>query len=436
MAKSSRARKRDTPSEEIVETAGSEPQAAAPPDRDAIRDLLGVPALPVPVRRPQVPVYLPPREGRSGEQRAALIGERGPQWGRRVLVAALLLGIAAPVLLWFHYRAGHATSINAAVRGHVAQIGTRISGRVAVVAVEEGDRVQAGQVLVQLEDRHLLAELEEARAEVTALQRAIQLERVTLDLEWLRIGRLQPEAAARIEAAAARAEAARAQAEAARRNHSLQQELQTRGDFVSSEELNRAASERRAADARLEEAEANAAVTARTAEQETGLAEDAIAIRRRKIAVLEADLLGAQARAARAEAELASASIRAPQRGAIVRRIVQPGGAIDAGQPVIAMWLGDSLWVEAWIDEEDLASVRRGGTATVTFNAFPGREFYGVVERVGIATDLELPDSVVPQPRSSRMRAAPVIGVRIRLDQPPPNLVPGLSAVVAIKKEG
>jgi hypothetical protein len=41
----------------------------------------------------------------------------------------------------------------------------------------------------------------------------------------------------------------------------------------------------------------------------------------------------------------------------------------------------------------------------------------------------------MPHPRFARMRAAPVIGVRIRLDEPPPNLVPGLSAMVAIKKE-
>jgi RND family efflux transporter MFP subunit len=273
-----------------------------------------------------------------------------------MLGATLLLTVAVFTLLWLQYRSGHATSTNAAVRGHVAEIGTRIGGRIASVAVDVGDRVETGQVLVQLEDRHLLAELEEARAKVAA---------------------------------------ARVQVEAARRTHAMQRELYEVGG-ASRAELNGADSERR---------------------------------------VREADVLAAQARVTRAETELESAAIRAPQSGAIVRRIVQPGGAVEAGQPVVAMWLGTDVWVEAWIDEEDLGLIRRGGPASVTFHAFPGQEFTGVVERVGLATDLELPDSVVPQPRFARMRTAPVVGVRIRLDAPPPHLLPGLSASVAIRKE-
>jgi multidrug resistance efflux pump len=200
---------------------------------------------------------------------------------------------------------------------------------------------------------------------------------------------------AELEEARAQVTGARAQAAAARRTHAMYNELHALG-AASRAELNRVDSERR---------------------------------------VREANLLAAQARVTRAETELASAAIRAPQSGAIVRRIVQPGGAIEAGQPVLAMSLGEDLWVEAWIDEGDLESIRPGGKATVTFHAFPGRDFTGVVERVGLATDLELPDSAMPQPRFARMRSAPVIGVRIRLDNPPPQLMPGLSAMVAIKKE-
>ena len=40
-------------------------------------------------------------------------------------------------------------------------------------------------------------------------------------------------------------------------------------------------------------------------------------------------------------------------------------------------------------------------------------EFTGVVETIGLATDLEIPDSEVPQPRYARMSAAPVVGVTL-----------------------
>lgn len=316
-----------------VTTVETHQPGTVPVRRDAISELLGSTA------DPRLVIAPPHRRPR-----------------RLAIVAGVVLVVAVAALLWIQYRTGHTTSNNAAVRANVAEIGTRIGGRVAAVTVDVGDRVEAGQVLVQLEDRHLVAELEEARAQVAA---------------------------------------ARERAAAARRTHALQRELQALGG-VSRAELHRADSERR---------------------------------------VREADLLAAQARVTRAEAELASSAIRAPQAGSIVRRIVQPGGALEAGQPVLAMWLGEDLWVEAWINEEDLESVRPGGKAAVTFHAFPGREFTGVVERVGLATDLELPDSAMPHPRFARMRAAPVIGVRIRLDNPPPHLVPGLSAIVAIKKE-
>jgi multidrug resistance efflux pump len=316
-----------------VTTVGTHQPGMVPVRRDAISELLGASA------DPRLVVAAP--------------GHSRRRWA---IAAAVVLILAVAGLLWVQYRTGHTTSNNAAVRANVSEIGTRIGGRVAAVTVDVGDRVEAGQVLVQLEDRHLVAELEEARAQVTG---------------------------------------ARERAAAARRTHALQRQLHGMGG-VSRAELERADSERR---------------------------------------VREADLLAAQARVTRAEAELASSAIRAPQAGSIVRRIVQPGGALEAGQPVLAMWLGDDLWVEAWIDEADLESVRLGGKAAVTFHAFPGRQFTGVVERVGLATDLEHPDSAMPHPRFARMRAAPVLGVRIRLDDPPPHLVPGLSAMVAIKKE-
>ena len=164
------------------------------------------------------------------------------------------------------------------------------------------------------------------------------------------------------------------------------------------------------------------------------LAGDALSIQERKVGVLESDLLRAKARLTRAQADLDGALIRAPENGAIVRRIVQPGGSVEAGQPIIVMRLGEDVWVEAWVDEDDIGSVALGGVATVTFHSLSGRKFTGVVDKIGLTTDLEVPDADVPKPRSSRMRSAPVVGVRIRLEEPPLELVPGLSAVVAIRK--
>jgi hypothetical protein len=78
--------------------------------------------------------------------------------------------------------------------------------------------------------------------------------------------------------------------------------------------------------------------------------------------------------------------------------------------------------------------VRAGDTATVSLRSLPDRELTGVVDKVGLATDFEMPASEVPQPRAERMSASPVVGIRVRLLDPPADLVPGLSAVVAIRR--
>lgn len=354
-------------------------------------------------------------------------------WLRWALFALVVSAVAVPMAHWFEYQSVHVTSKNAAVRGHLAEIGTRISGQVIRVNVDVGDRVRGGDVLAELQSQHLAADVQEARADVMGLRQSIEVERLQIELERREIAQRDDEADARVAAAEAQTDAARIDVENAKRAFELRESLYERDGAISSEDLRGAESETRSAQARLEEAQANAAA-AQSVRQKTLLAEAALDIRRQRIGVLEADLVRAEARLARAEANLDAALIRAPGDGAIVRRIIQPGGSIEVGQPVVSMLLGDDVWVEAWIDEEDIGHVRLGDRAMVTFHSFPGRKFAGMVDKIGLATDLEMPESEVPKPRFSRMRSAPVVGVRIRLDQPPRDLLPGLSAVVAIDK--
>lgn len=356
-------------------------------------------------------------------------------YARWAIAAAVVLAFVIPFSFWAQYQSNHVTSKNAAVRGHLAEIGSRLNGIVSGVEVDVGDRVVKGQVLATLEARHLMAEVQEARAEVAGLERSIEVERMQIDLSRREIGQEEVEATARVDVARAQVEAAQIAVEDANRAYVLREDLHSRDGAISSEDLRDADSDRRTAQARLEEAKANLAA-ARSEEKGVVLTEDNLAIRAQNIGVMQADLMRAEARLAGAEANLEGATIRAPEDGAIVRRIVQPGGSTEVGQPIVSMWLGDDVWVEAWVDEEDIGFVRVGNKATVTLHSFPGQEFTGVVDKIGLATDLEIPDSEVPQPRFSRMRGAPVVGVQIRLDDPPVDLLPGLSAVVAIEKKG
>src|SRR5262249_41343085 len=86
----------------------------------------------------------------------------------RILVIAAVtvgpLGIFAVGIPWGRYRLNNVVLSDAEVKGTVTKIGARIDGRIKSIEVEVGQPVTAGEVLLRMDDRHLLASLEGARA--------------------------------------------------------------------------------------------------------------------------------------------------------------------------------------------------------------------------------------------------------------------------------
>jgi multidrug resistance efflux pump/pimeloyl-ACP methyl ester carboxylesterase len=349
------------------------------------------------------------------------------------IVAAVLLAVLTPLAIWVNYRADHVVSRDAVVRSYIADVGARIDGVISAIEVDTGDRVQAGQVIARLEDRHLRARLTQASSRLDKARRELEVERLAIENERARLSGSLRETTAELAEARAGLVAAESRADEARRQAELQKDLAARG-LVPTERARSAENELRTAEARV--TEARAALAAAGAGQDLARVDsDGIAVRERRTAVLESEIASDEARLALAEANLEATVIRASDDGVVVRRIVQPGASIAVGQPVVALWVGEKIWVEAWLDEDDLADVAVGSVATITFKSYPDREFTGVVETLGVSTDVELPETAVPQRRRDRMRDAPVISVRIRLDEADANLFPGLSATVAIRKQ-
>lgn len=349
-----------------------------------------------------------------------------------MIACAVFVLVATPIGLWVHYQSDYVMSRNAMVRGQLAQIGARLAGVVTGIEAEEGERVTAGQILARLEDRHIRADAQQAQAELEGLKRELEVERTAIIHEGQRLQNQLLEATANLNAAAAGLEAARSRSKEARAAHETRRSLLGAG-FVSREAVR---------DAEAKSVTANALVKGAHAEREAASAAanrariDAagLAIREQRIGVLEAGVMRAEARLAAAQANLEATLIRAPADGAVVRRIVEPGGSVEIGSPILSFWIGKDVWVEAWLDEDDIGEVKIGSAARVTLQSFPGREFHGTVDKIGLTTDYEMPASEVPQPRAVRMRGAPVVGVGIRLENPPRELLPGLSAVVAIRR--
>jgi multidrug resistance efflux pump/predicted esterase len=376
-------------------------------------------------------------EGQEGDGQAA--GGFAKRWQQirsiavPLIALSALIGFLAPVGMWIHYRSTHVVARDAVVRGHIAEVGARLDGVVKSVEVDAGDSVSAGQIVARLEDRHFEAKLRQASSRLEKAGRELEVERLAIANERLRLAGLVVEGSAGLSAADAGVRANQSRSQDALRRYELQRSLAAEG-MVAEEMVRAAETELRTARALVaaSQAERNAA----SASHELALVEsDGLAVREKRVSVLESEISGFRAELSVAEANLEGTIIRAPDDGAVVRRIVEAGGSAVVGQPIISLWVGERIWVEAWIDEDNLGDLEVGSEATVSFKSYPDREFTGVIESMGVSTDIELPDSEVLQPRSERMRDDPVISVRIRLDETDAELFPGLSAVVGIRKK-
>lgn len=80
--------------------------------------------------------------------------------------------------------------------------------------------------------------------------------------------------------------------------------------------------------------------------------------------------------------------IRAPADGKILRRLAESGEMIAPGYPVLLFASTDRAWVvRCHVPDRDIVRIGPGDSATVLFDAWPGRLFPGTVTATGTAAD-------------------------------------------------
>lgn len=82
------------------------------------------------------------------------------------------------------------------------------------------------------------------------------------------------------------------------------------------------------------------------------------------------------------------ARIEAPADGVVLQRLAGENELVQAGQPVLVVGATGAGWiVRTSLADRDVVRVDVGDSASVTFDAFPGRRFAGRVTRVGSSAD-------------------------------------------------
>jgi HlyD family secretion protein len=263
-----------------------------------------------------------------------------------------------------------------------AEIGSVQTGRVRSVAVEEGDRVVAGQLLVQLDDDEAKAALAEARGRLAQAEAKLEQLRVTtapVGSENLR--------------------QARARLENAERSWERMRELHA-GGIASKADLDAAA-----ANVKI----ARSAVEASTLEDSSSRGPDA---RIARAAVIEA-----RASVDAAATRLEQTQLTAPAPGRVLSRAAEPGTVVRAGDRLITMSIDTETQLIAQPDEKNLGSLREGQVARVSADAYPDRTFDAVVIYVAPSVDAQ----------------RGTVDVRFRVDNPPDYLKTDMTLSVEIE---
>src|SRR5579884_2624663 len=265
------------------------------------------------------------------------------------------------------------------------------SGIVRSVYVQRGQTVTAGQVLVTLDTTAAQTDLaaaeaqeQEARAELNALTQGGKAA-VLADLND-------------------KIKSAQAALDIARRNY---------------ESLQRLYASQAATKVQLEDA--------KDAVQRASLQLTALEDQRRNLVtasdktVAEAKLRNAEAAVALARHQIALGTIRAPISGTVYEFDLNVVSYLEPGKEVAFIGRLDQVKVTVYVDEPDLGRVAVGMPVTITWDALPGREWKGAVEKT--------PTAVIP------LGTRQVGEVTCVIDNPDHDLLPGTNVNAEIRSK-
>lgn len=303
----------------------------------------------------------------------------------------------------------------------VIDVATAEAGRIARLEVQEGDRVEQGQILAYLDtydvrraERDVAAsQLSEARAQLAA---ETTLGNSQVQEANTRVGQIDEPQQAAIAAQQAAIQSLQAELNVAEIDLARFQQLNESG-AISRQELDR----QRATVERLRADLANATATRQRLEQarlndiRNAQAQVNSARATTTRAQVASQVDSAAQSLALAEAQLARTIIRAPQAGQVLDIFAYPGEAVSpTGEPILALGDTDQMVVVAEVYETDIGLVEVGQPVTITSrNGAFSETLTGTVSEIG----LQIAKNDVLDDDPAANADARVVEVRVRVDQ-------------------
>jgi HlyD family secretion protein len=244
-----------------------------------------------------------------------------------------------------------------------AVLSSVIPGTILTVNGQIGQHVLKGDLLVQIDDSTLQAQLSQNDALLAAAQ--------------ARYASAKANASGTMSSSNAGLASARSAADSA--DAELRRDLALlKQGYISQQAVDQQQATTAAADAALRSAEVQATNASLSGTSSSALAD---------LRNAQAAVTSAAAASALIQAQIAQSNVRAPFDGVIVSRSVDPGNLAAPGTPLMVVDQLDPVYVNAGISGDQLKFVHAGTPVTVSVSSVPGRSWRGAVEFFNLSAE-------------------------------------------------
>ena len=282
--------------------------------------------------------------------------------------------------------------------------GFKIAGHVAQRLVDEGERVQKGQLLAKLEPADLEFDVANAKALLLAAQAT---------LTQLTNGSRSQD----VSAVQATLRSAEADQQTAAAEYDRMQRLYLQG-AVSEQERDRSRTAYRTASARADMAKEQVSLVVEGPRRE------------------EIDLAAAKVEQSKqvlnlAQTRLGYAQIIAPIDGFVLSKNIEAGEYVSPGTAVVTIGEMDQVWLKAYIAETVLGKVKLGQKVAVTTDTYPNKIYNGQISFISPEAEFT-PKSI----QTAEERVKLVYRIKITINNASHELKPGMPADALIRLSG
>lgn len=319
---------------------------------------------------------------------------------KRWILFFLILCFAGGLFFFFFTKEESERDLFLKVSGNIeateVDVGFKLSGRIVQIYVQEGDWVEKGKVIAQLEDEDLRQRVELARATLKASQAR---------LEKLLAGSRPEE----IKEAEAILQQAQFDFENKKAHYERMKTL-FEGRVIPKETLDNAETRYRIAQAALQ----GATETYKKVKEGP---------RKEDIEDGRAQVEQALASLRLAETQLSYTVLRSPMTGIVLVRSAERGEVVNPGTTILTIADITNVWLRAYIPETELSRVKWGQEVIVTTDLQPSKEYRGKISFISSQSEF-----TPKQIQTEKERVTLVYRIKVDIPNPGHELKPGMPA--------